>query len=80
MTVTACPEAPERLPAHVSDTAAGTAGGHGTLRGRCLLVVGGGQQSYDQDDPPIGIGRAISLLGAREGASVAVADIDALAA
>jgi NAD(P)-dependent dehydrogenase (short-subunit alcohol dehydrogenase family) len=78
--VTAGPEAPEAFPAHVSDTAAGTADGHDTLRGRRLLVVGGGQQSYDQDDPPIGIGRAISLLGAREGASVAVADIDAVAA
>jgi NAD(P)-dependent dehydrogenase (short-subunit alcohol dehydrogenase family) len=79
MTVAASPEIPGALPAHVSETAAGTAAGHGTLRGRRLLVVGGGQQTYDQDDPPVGIGRAISLLSAREGASVAVADIDAVA-
>ncbi|MGO8870721.1 MAG: SDR family NAD(P)-dependent oxidoreductase [Acidimicrobiales bacterium] len=80
MTVTANSEILAALPAHVSDTAAGTAHGHGILQGRHLLVVGGGQQTYGQDDPPVGIGRAISLLGAREGASVAVADIDADAA
>ncbi len=80
MTVTVIPEIPQRLPAHVSETAAGTAGGHGTLKGHRLLVVGGGQQTYDQLDPPVGIGRAISVLAAREGASVAVADIDAAAA
>jgi NAD(P)-dependent dehydrogenase (short-subunit alcohol dehydrogenase family) len=80
MTVTANSEIPGALPAHVSDTAAGTSDGHGILKGRRLLVVGGGQQAYGQDDPPVGIGRAISLLGAREGALVAVADIDADAA
>ena len=80
MTMTTSPEMPGALPAHFSETAAGTAGGHGTLQGRRLLVVGGGQQTYDRHDPPVGIGRAISLLAAREGASVAVADIDAAAA
>ena len=80
MTVTVSPEIPGAVPAHVSETAAGTADGHGTLRGRRVLVVGGGQQTYDQDDPPVGIGRAISLFAAREGASVVVADIDAAAA
>jgi NAD(P)-dependent dehydrogenase (short-subunit alcohol dehydrogenase family) len=80
MTVTANSDIPGALPAHVSGTAAGTADGHGILCGRRLLVVGGGQQTYGQDDPPVGIGRAISLLGAREGASVAVADIDPVAA
>lgn len=80
MTVTVSPQIPGALPAHVSETAAGAAGGHGTLRGRHLLVVGGGQQTYDQHDPPVGIGRAISLLAAREGALVVVADIDAAAA
>ena len=42
-----------------------------------MLVVGGGQQDHGIEDPPIGNGRAISLLLAREGAAVAVADIDA---
>jgi NAD(P)-dependent dehydrogenase (short-subunit alcohol dehydrogenase family) len=47
------------------------------LRARRVLVVGGGQQDYGMPDPPIGNGRAMSLQFAREGAAVAVADIDA---
>jgi NAD(P)-dependent dehydrogenase (short-subunit alcohol dehydrogenase family) len=47
------------------------------LAGRRVLVVGGGQQDYGLDDPPIGNGRAMSILFAREGAAVAVADLDA---
>jgi NAD(P)-dependent dehydrogenase (short-subunit alcohol dehydrogenase family) len=50
------------------------------LEGRRVLVVGGGQQSYGVDDPPVGNGRAICVTCAREGASVAVADIDLAAA
>lgn len=46
------------------------------LAGRRILVVGGGQQDYGIEDPPIGNGRAMSVLFAREGASVAVADVD----
>jgi NAD(P)-dependent dehydrogenase (short-subunit alcohol dehydrogenase family) len=44
---------------------------------RKVLVVGAGQQDYGMLDPPIGNGRAMSLVFAREGAGVAVADIDA---
>ena len=44
-----------------------------TLAGRYVLVVGAGQQSYGQEDPPVGIGRALALLGARQGAALAVA-------
>jgi NAD(P)-dependent dehydrogenase (short-subunit alcohol dehydrogenase family) len=51
----------------------------GRLAGRRVLVVGGGQQSYGVEDAPIGNGRAIAVTCAREGASVAVADIDAAA-
>ena len=47
------------------------------LEGRRILVVGGGQHDYGLPHPPIGNGRAMSLLFAREGAAVAVADIDA---
>ncbi len=61
---------------HMPATALGTAPGRGLLAGRRLLVVGGGQQTYGQSDPPVGIGRAISILAAREGAAVAVADVD----
>ena len=46
------------------------------LAGRRILVVGGGQQDYGLDDPPVGNGRAMSVLFAREGAAIAVADID----
>jgi NAD(P)-dependent dehydrogenase (short-subunit alcohol dehydrogenase family) len=49
----------------------------GQLEGRRVLVVGGGQQDYGSEDPPIGNGRAMSLLFTREGAAVAIADIDA---
>jgi len=45
-----------------------------------VLVVGAGTRSSDDPDAPIGNGRAISVLAAREGASVACADIDATAA
>lgn len=46
------------------------------LAGRRVLVVGAGQQDHGISDPPIGNGRAMSVLLAREGAAVAVADID----
>jgi NAD(P)-dependent dehydrogenase (short-subunit alcohol dehydrogenase family) len=54
----------------------GAAPVRGRLRGRKLLVVGAGQQSYGIPDPPVGNGRAMSRLFAREGALLAVADID----
>jgi NAD(P)-dependent dehydrogenase (short-subunit alcohol dehydrogenase family) len=52
----------------------GEAPGRGRLTGRRILVVGGGQDDRGQDDAPIGNGRAMSILFAREGARVAVAD------
>ena len=55
--------------------ALGLAPGRGRLEGRHVLVVGGGQRFVANDDP-VGIGRAISLLFAREGAHVAVADVN----
>jgi NAD(P)-dependent dehydrogenase (short-subunit alcohol dehydrogenase family) len=54
----------------------GEAPGRGRLTGRRILVVGGGQQVFDVGTDPIGNGRAISLLCAREGAAVAVADVN----
>src|SRR4051794_5237716 len=56
--------------------ARGEAPGRGRMNGRRVLIVGGGQNDYGVDDPPIGNGRAMSVLMAREGASVCVADID----
>jgi NAD(P)-dependent dehydrogenase (short-subunit alcohol dehydrogenase family) len=50
--------------------------GAGRLAGRRILIVGGGQQDHGIDDPPFGNGRAVSVLFAREGAAVAVADLE----
>jgi NAD(P)-dependent dehydrogenase (short-subunit alcohol dehydrogenase family) len=49
----------------------------GRMVGRRVLVVGGGQHDLGLEDPPIGNGRATAVLLAREGAAVAIADIDA---
>jgi NAD(P)-dependent dehydrogenase (short-subunit alcohol dehydrogenase family) len=56
--------------------ARGASVGHERLAGRKILIVGAGQQSYDVENPPIGNGRALSRLLAREGAQVAIADVD----
>ena len=48
--------------------------------GRRVLVVGAGTRPSPEPDPPIGNGRAISVLAAREGAAVACADRDTGAA
>ena len=58
----------------------GEAPGRGRLNRRRILVVGGGQQVVDATTDPVGNGRAMSLLFAREGAAVAVADRDREAA
>ena len=54
----------------------GTAPGRGRLTERRILVVGAGQNDYGEAEPPIGNGRAMAVLFAREGARVAVADRD----
>lgn len=54
----------------------GSAPGRGRLAGRRILVVGGGQRIFDPEADPIGNGRAMSILFAREGAHVAVADMN----
>src|SRR4051794_180523 len=46
------------------------------LQGRRILVVGAGQEDHGIEDPPIGNGRAMSVLFGREGAAVAVADLN----
>ena len=58
------------------DEARGQAPGRDRLAGRRILIVGGGQQDHGLEDPPMGNGRATSVLCAREGAAVVVADID----
>jgi NAD(P)-dependent dehydrogenase (short-subunit alcohol dehydrogenase family) len=54
----------------------GEAPGRRRLEGRRILVVGGGQEEHGLEDPPIGNGRAMSILFGREGASAAVADLN----
>jgi NAD(P)-dependent dehydrogenase (short-subunit alcohol dehydrogenase family) len=52
----------------------GLAPSSGRLRDRRVLVVGAGQRDIAEANPPIGNGRAISVLFAREGARVACID------
>jgi NAD(P)-dependent dehydrogenase (short-subunit alcohol dehydrogenase family) len=53
-------------------------GAVGRLDGRRIAVVGAGTQPSPEDeaDPPVGNGRAIAVLAAREGATVACVDRD----
>ncbi|MGW2420652.1 SDR family NAD(P)-dependent oxidoreductase [Streptomyces sp. NPDC001709] len=52
----------------------------GLLSGRNVLVIGAGTRPGDDPEAPVGNGRAVAVLAAREGASVACADISASAA
>jgi NAD(P)-dependent dehydrogenase (short-subunit alcohol dehydrogenase family) len=65
---------------HTPPESKGEAKGRGRLMGRRALVVGGGQMDIGEADTPIGNGRAMSVLFAREGAQVAVADRDTASA
>ncbi|WP_050387002.1 SDR family NAD(P)-dependent oxidoreductase [Bradyrhizobium pachyrhizi] len=67
---------PERYVRPLSAESSGAAPGRERLNGRRILVVGGGQRVFDAATDPIGNGRAMSLLFAREGAHVAVADLN----
>jgi NAD(P)-dependent dehydrogenase (short-subunit alcohol dehydrogenase family) len=58
----------------------GQVAGRGRLQGRRILVIGAGQRVIPEEQPPVGNGRAISVLFAREGAQVVCADISAEAA
>jgi NAD(P)-dependent dehydrogenase (short-subunit alcohol dehydrogenase family) len=57
--------------------ARGAASTRPRLEGARVLVVGAGTRVTDDPDPPIGNGRAIAVLAAREGAVVGCADVDA---
>lgn len=66
--------------AQVWDTTRGLSPGRGRMEGRKIVVIGAGQRHTVDDVPPVGNGRAISLLCAREGAEVACVDVNAAAA
>src|ERR1700716_3530734 len=76
------PHAPKRLDpsASLHAEALGQAKSHGRLAGRRIIVVGAGQRTIVDEDPPIGNGRAMSVLFAREGAMVACIDVNKEAA
>jgi NAD(P)-dependent dehydrogenase (short-subunit alcohol dehydrogenase family) len=65
---------------HTPPESKGEAPGRGRMKNRRVLVAGGGQMEIGETDTPVGNGRAISILCAREGAAVAVADRDAASA
>lgn len=48
----------------------------GRLEGRRILVVGAGTRRTDDPEAPPGNGRAIAVTAAREGATIACADLD----
>ena len=58
----------------------GLAKSHGRLAGRRIIVVGAGQRKIIDEEPPVGNGRAMAVLFAREGAHVACIDVNQAAA
>jgi NAD(P)-dependent dehydrogenase (short-subunit alcohol dehydrogenase family) len=52
----------------------------GLLTGRNVLVIGAGTRPSEDPRAPVGNGRAVAVLAAREGASVACADVSPSAA
>jgi NAD(P)-dependent dehydrogenase (short-subunit alcohol dehydrogenase family) len=65
----------------VFEEALGAAPSRNRMAGRAVLVIGAGQRRLEGEPmPPVGNGRAISLLCAREGAAIACADVDATSA
>jgi NAD(P)-dependent dehydrogenase (short-subunit alcohol dehydrogenase family) len=72
--------ASEDVLAPLAPEARGEAPGRGRLAGRRILVVGAGTRPSREPAPPLGNGRAIARLCAREGARVACADRDEAAA
>src|SRR3954465_3868675 len=71
---------PERYVRPPSAESLGEAPGRGRLKGRRILIVGGGQRIFDAATDPAGNGRAMSILSGRQGAHVAGADVNQAAA
>lgn len=71
---------PSYAPLPVGEEAAGQAPGRDRLTAKRILIVGGGQRTVDAETDSVGNGRAMSLLFAREGAQIAVADMDTASA
>jgi len=65
---------------HLHAESEGRAPGRGRMAGRRVLIVGAGQRAVETEGDPVGNGRAMAILCAREGAHVACADLDIVAA
>ena len=73
------PRAQSGVPVHeanLPDEAMGLAPGRDRMANRRVVVVGGGQTDFHLHDQPVGNGRALATLLAREGAHVVVVDRD----
>lgn len=68
------------MPIDLPAEAQGRATSRPRLAQRRIIVVGAGTRASDEPDPPVGNGRAIALLAAREGATVGCIDVDGDAA
>ncbi|NIB38005.1 SDR family oxidoreductase [Pseudomaricurvus alkylphenolicus] len=73
-------ETTAELPVWIPAEAKGEAEVRARLAGRRVLVVGAGSLPCEGDNPPVGNGRAMAILAAREGAQVACADVNEAAA
>ena len=62
--------------ADLPEEALGLAPGRGRMANRRVVVVGGGQTDFHLQDQPVGNGRALAILLAREGAHIVVVDRD----
>jgi NAD(P)-dependent dehydrogenase (short-subunit alcohol dehydrogenase family) len=71
---------PEKYTRPLSAESQGQAPGRARLTSRKILVVGGGQRVVNAETDPVGNGRAMALLFAREGAEVVVADLNLVSA
>ena len=60
----------------LTDESMGIAPGRNRLTGRRIVVVGAGTRPSADPEAPVGNGRAIAVLAAREGAAVACVDVD----
>lgn len=69
-------QAPKKLDpsASLHPESLGQGKARGRLEGRRIVVVGAGQRKTVDQDPPLGNGRAMSILFAREGAAIACVD------
>jgi NAD(P)-dependent dehydrogenase (short-subunit alcohol dehydrogenase family) len=68
------------MPVELAPEAKGMATTRARLSGHRLIVIGAGTRATDEPDPPVGNGRAIAVLAAREGAAVGCVDANSEAA